>query len=77
MTVLTASLGTAAVSSPFTGGLSFAVAAPVAALTGIEIVTIITASCLGIALVISVFKGYEEISFEEGKLVLKKNKDCA
>ncbi len=82
--ILTAALGIGIVAAPVTGGLSmFAAApvtgglsmfaaAPVAALTGLEIAAIITASALGIALIIAVFKDYEEISFEKGKMTLKK-----
>lgn len=67
--VLTAALA----AMPFTGGLS-AVAgiAPVAALTGLEISAIIIAASLGIALIIAVFKDYEEISYSDGKLTLKR-----
>ncbi|MDD2744208.1 MAG: hypothetical protein PHV02_18250 [Rhodocyclaceae bacterium] len=78
LAVLTVSLGAATVAAPVTGGLSFvaaaATAAPVAALTGVEIAAIIAASAVGIALVLAVYKDYEEISYESGKLVLKKRK---
>jgi len=66
--VLTAALA----AMPFTGGLSAVAAAPVAALTGLEIAGIIAAASVGLALVIAVFKDYEEISYSDGKLVLKK-----
>lgn len=60
---------------PFTSGLSAVAAAPVAVLTGMEVAAIITAASLGLALLIAVFKDYEEISFKEGELTLrKKNK---
>lgn len=70
--ILTAALGFGIVAAPVTGGLSMFAAAPVAALTGLEIAAIITASALGIALIIAVFKDYEEISFEKGKMTLRK-----
>lgn len=65
-------LGAALAAMPFTGGLSAFAAAPVAVLTGLEIAGIIAAASIGLALVIAVFKDYEEISYENGKLVLKK-----
>ena len=70
--ILTAALGFGIVAAPVTGGLSMFAAAPVAALTGLEITAIITASALGIALIIALFKDYEEISFENGKMTLRK-----
>jgi len=70
--VLAAVLGAATIAAPVTGGLSYFAAAPVAALTGVEIAAIITASALGISLVLALFLGYEEISFEKGRLVLRK-----
>ena len=68
LALLTAAL----VAIPFTGGLSAAAAAPVAALTGLEIAAIIAAASVGLALVIAVFRDYEEISYEDGKLTLRK-----
>ncbi len=65
-------LGAALAAIPFTGGLSIVAAVPIATLTGLEIAAIIIASSLGLALIIALFKDYEEISFEEKKLVLKK-----
>jgi NADH:ubiquinone oxidoreductase subunit K len=67
-----AALGAALAVTPMTGGLSMLAAAPVAALTGLEIAAIIAAASIGLALIIAVFKDYEEISYENGKLVLKK-----
>ena len=61
--------------NPVTVGLiSRFAAAPVATLTGLDISTIIIASSLGLTLIIAVFKDYEEISYEKGKLVLRKRK---
>ena len=74
--ILVAALGGATVTAPVTGGMSYlalaSVAAPVAAITGIEIAAIIVASSLGIALIIALFKDYEEISYKEGELKLRK-----
>jgi uncharacterized membrane protein len=76
LAALTAVIGVATVTAPVTGGLSYAVAAagaaPVAAMTGLEVAAIITASFLGIGLLVALFSGYEEISFKEGELVLRK-----
>lgn len=72
LAVLLAALGAATVTAPFTGGLSYVAAAPVAALTGLEIAAIIAATSLGLALIIAIFKDYEEIGYSEGKLILRK-----
>lgn len=71
---LTVALGVATVTAPVTGGLSYLAAAPVAALTGAEVAAIIAVSTVGLALVLAVYKDYEEISYESGKLVLKKKR---
>jgi hypothetical protein len=49
--------------SPFTGGLSFVRLAPFVAFTGLEISAILIAASIGLALIIAVFRGYEEISY--------------
>ena len=72
LAALTAALGMATVAAPVTGGLSFFAAAPVAAITGMEIAAIITAASLGIALIIALYKDYEEISYKQGELKLRK-----
>lgn len=69
---LTAALGVATVTAPVTGGLSYLAAAPVAALTGVEIAAIIVAASLGISLIIALFLDYEEIEYSEGSLKLRK-----
>lgn len=74
LAVLTVTLGVATVTAPVTGGLSYFAAAPVAALTGLEIAAIITASALGITLIIAIFKDYEEIRYSKGELILRKRK---
>lgn len=58
--------------TPVTGGASLVGLAPVAAFTGIEVAAIIVAASLGIGLILAVFKGYEEISYSKGHLVLRK-----
>lgn len=72
LATLTGILGAAAITAPMTGGLSFAVAAPAAAMTGVGVAAIIAASALGIALVIALFKDYEEIEYSQGSLRLRK-----
>jgi hypothetical protein len=76
LATLGAAIGIATVTAPATGGLSYVAfatsAAPVAAMTGLEIAAIIYAAFLGIGLLIALFKDYEEISFEDGKMILKK-----
>lgn len=48
-------------------------AASAAALTGLEIAAIITASSIGIALILAIFKDYEEVGYsEEGGFILRK-----
>ena len=69
-------LGAAIGALPFTGGISLAVAVPIAALTGLEIALIIAVVFVGLALLIALWKKYEEISFGyvdgELRLVLRK-----
>lgn len=73
MAVLVAAIGGATMLAPETFGLSFLAAAPIAALTGIKIATIVIAASIGIALIIAVFKDYEEIEYAKGeKLILRK-----
>ena len=69
---LTCALGAAAVTAPMTGCISFLALAPVAAVTGVEIAVIIAAVAIGISLVISLFKDYEEIECSRGILKLRK-----
>jgi cation transporter-like permease len=74
-TVTIGILGAALAAIPFTGGLSGAVGlVPIAALTGFEIAAIIAAVSVGLTLIIAVFKDYEEISFDNGKMTLRKKK---
>lgn len=59
---------------PFTGGISAVGLVPIAAMTGLEIAAIIAAASLGLALIIAIFKEYEEIEYGNGRLVLKKKR---
>ncbi len=72
--ILTVALGISVVSAPVTGGLSLFAAAPIAALTGLEIAAIIAASALGIGLIVAIFKDYEEIEYSNGKMILRKKR---
>ncbi|MFX2484990.1 hypothetical protein ACJ8IM_04955 [Serratia sp. CY33525] len=67
--VITAAIAAA----PFTGGVSTMVGvAPAAALSGMEVAAIIAAASIGIALIVGVFKDYEEIEVGPGTLKLKR-----
>ncbi|HGM5387464.1 TPA: hypothetical protein ACKP07_000293 [Serratia marcescens] len=68
ITVIAAAIAAA----PFTGGISTLGAASAAALSGMEIVAIIAAASIGIALIIGVFKDYEDIEVGPGTLKLKR-----
>ena len=52
-------LGAAVAALPFTGGVSLAVAAPIAALTGLNIAVILAVVFVGLALLLAVYKGYD------------------
>jgi hypothetical protein len=70
--VIVAALGLATVAAPETGGLSYFVVAPVAAITGMEITAIIAAVYIGLVALIALYKDYEEINFGVGYLNLRK-----
>ncbi|MDO4535434.1 MAG: hypothetical protein Q4B63_06440 [Clostridium perfringens] len=74
--ILTVAAGAGVLAAPLTGGTSLGVSlaslVPISALTGIEVAAIVASSFLGIALIIAVFKEYEEIEYSRGKLVLRK-----
>ncbi len=74
--ILTVALGVGALASPLTGGTSLGVSIasliPISTLTGVEVAAIVASSFIGIALIIAVFKEYEEIEYSKGKLVLRK-----
>lgn len=74
ITVLTITLAATTATAPVTGGLSYIAAAPVAAMTGFEIATIIAVCFIGLSLLIALFKDYEELEFSSGKkrMILKR-----
>lgn len=72
LALLTAAVGAATVTAPVSGGLSYLMAAPIAAMSGLDVAAIILASAIGLTLVIAVFKNYEEISYSAGAMVLRK-----
>jgi len=53
--------------APFTGGMSMAVAEPIAKLTGIEIVAIIAVATIGIALILLICRDYKKVTFRGKK----------
>ena len=74
LTAILALGGGAVALTPVSGGLSMLALAPVAALSGLEIATIITAVAIGVSLIIAVAKDYEEISYDGSQLTLRKKK---
>jgi hypothetical protein len=73
LTSVVAIVGVAVVAAPETAGISLGVAAPAAAaISGIEIAAIIAASAIGIALIVAVFKDYEEIEAGPQTLTLRR-----
>lgn len=70
-------LGIALAATPFTGGLSLTLAAPIAAITGVEIAVIVAVSFVGLALLIAILKEYEIVCVcldpQEPRLKLKKS----
>jgi NADH:ubiquinone oxidoreductase subunit K len=67
-------LTTALLALPFSGGATVAAVAPIATLTGIDIAVIISASAIGLALVLAVYRGYDEIEYENGRLTLRRKR---
>ncbi|QRN32620.1 hypothetical protein [Pectobacterium brasiliense] len=64
--VALAAIGASIVAAPITGGtsltaMSFVSAPAIAAISGYEIAAIIAASAIGLTLIVSIFKDYEEI----------------
>lgn len=59
---------------PFTGGMSAAAFAPVAALTGLEIALIMAVAFVGVGLLTAIWKDYEEVEFSHNPLKLKLKK---
>lgn len=56
---------------PFTGGMSAAAFAPVAALTGLEIALIVAIVFVGLGLLMAIWKEYEEVEFSQNPLRLR------
>ena len=52
------------IATPFSGALSSAAAAPIAASTGLEAVTVIAISFLGLSLILEIFKDYKKAKFK-------------
>jgi len=68
-------IATAIAATPLTGGLSLGAGlAGVATLSGVEASIIILAASVGITLIVAVFKDYEEISYKENELILRRKK---
>lgn len=78
-------LATSIATIPLSGGLSSLAlisgaqfvatfAAPIAAYTGVEIAAIIAAVSLGVALILAIFKEYDVIEYESGKLILRRKR---
>lgn len=61
---------------PFTGGASMTVAAPIAALTGTEIVLVVAIITVGVVLLSAIWKDYDKVKFSTDgrrlKLVLRR-----
>ena len=68
-------LTVALAATPLTGGVAGLVGlSAVAVSTGLSVPAIIIATALGIALILAVCKEYEEIEYDNGKLVLRKKR---
>jgi len=59
LAIIIGALAVCSATAPGTAGISYVAAGGVAAMSGLEISTIILASSLGISLILSVFKGYD------------------
>lgn len=60
-------LATSLAAAPLTGGMSLAAAAPIAVLTGIEVVAIIAVATMGIALILLICREFKKVTFKGGK----------
>lgn len=58
--------------TPFTRGGSAIGLTPISVISGLDIASIIIATSIGITLISAIWKGYDEISYDKGKLILKK-----
>jgi Na+/glutamate symporter len=59
---------------PFTGGMSAAAFAPIAALTGLEIALLMAIAFVGLGLLSAIWKEYDEVEFSYNPLRLKLKK---
>lgn len=58
--------------APVTGGLSAAVAAPLAAMTGLELAVIVLAASIGVGIIIAINKGYSvTVEYNDDGLIKK------
>lgn len=69
-------IGAGVALTPFSGGTSLAIsgitATGVGITTGVGATAIILAASLGIALILAIYKDYEEISYKDKELILRK-----
>jgi len=76
LALIIGAIGAGVALSPFSGGTSLLVsgltATAVGTTTGVGAATIILAASLGIALILAIYKDYEEISYKDGELILRK-----
>lgn len=76
LAAISGAAGLATITAVPTAGVSYgflaASLAPVAAFTGVEVMGIIFAVTLGLGLILAIFRGYEEIEYSKGRLVLRK-----
>lgn len=76
LALIIGAIGAGVALSPFSGGTSLLVpgftATAVGATTGVGAAAIILAASLGIALILAIYRDYEEISYKDGELILRK-----
>ena len=73
LALIIGAIGAGVALSPFSGGTSLLVTATaVGTTTGVGAAAIILAASLGIALILAIYRDYEEISYKDGELILRK-----
>lgn len=72
LALIIGAIGAGVALSPFSGGTSLLVATAVGTTTGVGAAAIILAASLGIALILAIYRDYEEISYIDGELILRK-----
>jgi hypothetical protein len=76
LALIVGTIGTGVALAPLSGGTSLAIsgitATAVGVTTGVGAAAIIFAASLGIALILAIYKDYEEISYKDGELILRK-----